>query len=81
VTTPSGPALSHLPADRSDTLLEITIGELLRRNAAAEPHRLALVEGTPDHATRRSWTYAELLSTAETVTPTWPCATSPACAP
>ncbi|MDT7679695.1 MAG: fatty-acyl-CoA synthase [Pseudonocardiales bacterium] len=65
--TESTSALSHLAADRSEALVEITIGELLRQNAAAAPDRLALVEGTPDRGMRRTWTYAELLSTAETV--------------
>jgi fatty-acyl-CoA synthase len=67
VCTEDGPALSHLAADRGEALVESTIGELLRQNAAAAPDRLALVEGTPDRARRRSWTYAELLSAAETV--------------
>jgi fatty-acyl-CoA synthase len=66
VCSESGPALSHLAADQGEALVAITIGELLRRNAAAAPAQLALVEGTPDRGMRRTWTYAELLSTAET---------------
>jgi acyl-CoA synthetase (AMP-forming)/AMP-acid ligase II len=62
----SAPARSHLPADHSEALVELTVGELLRQNAAAVPNHLALVEGTPDLGLRRTWTYRELLSTAET---------------
>jgi fatty-acyl-CoA synthase len=58
---------SHYAADESDELLEITIGDLLRQCAAEVPERLALVEGTPDAETRRSWTYAQLLGTAERI--------------
>ena len=64
--TESPPALSHLAADRGQALVEITIGELLRQNAAAAPGHLALVEGTPGRQKRRTWTYAQLLSAAET---------------
>jgi len=66
VCSESGPALSHLAADQGEALVAITIGELLRQNAAAAPDQLALVEGTADRGMRRTWTYAELLSTAET---------------
>ena len=46
-------------------LLDLTIGGLLHRAAAAVPDRLALVAGTADPALRRSWTYAGLLHESE----------------
>jgi fatty-acyl-CoA synthase len=58
-------ATSYWPADRSEPLLDITVGDLLRAAAAEVPGRLALVEGSPDPAARRTWTYAELLAVAE----------------
>jgi fatty-acyl-CoA synthase len=66
------PATVHLvesyhPADESDELLEITIGDLLRQCAAEVPNRLALVDAAPAPEVRRSWTYAELLESAEQI--------------
>jgi fatty-acyl-CoA synthase len=58
-------ATSYWPADRSEPLLDTTVGDLLRAAAAEVPGRLALVEGSPDPAARRTWTYAELLAVAE----------------
>ena len=58
-------ATSYWPSDRSEPLLDITVGDLLRAAAAEVPGRLALVEGSPDPAARRTWTYAELLAVAE----------------
>ena len=58
-------ASSYWPADRSQPLLDTTVGDLLRAAAAQVPGRLALVEGSADPAARRSWTYAELLTVAE----------------
>jgi fatty-acyl-CoA synthase len=58
-------ATSYRPADRSEPLLDITVGDLLRAAAAEVPGRLALVEGSADPAGRRTWTYAELLAVAE----------------
>jgi fatty-acyl-CoA synthase len=58
---------SHYAADESDELLEITIGDLLRQCAAEVPDRVALVDGAPDAEARRSWTYAELLDSAERI--------------
>ncbi|MGH3629504.1 MAG: class I adenylate-forming enzyme family protein [Sciscionella sp.] len=48
-------------------VLEVTAGQLLNEAAAAVPDRPALVAGTGDEATRRSWTYSELLCAAEDV--------------
>jgi fatty-acyl-CoA synthase len=50
-----------------DRLWETTLGDLLRVAAAEHPGRVALVDAGPEPAQRRSWTYAELLSTAERV--------------
>jgi fatty-acyl-CoA synthase len=60
-------AESYCPADESEELLDITIGDLLRQTAAEVPDRLVLVEATPDPEARRTWTYAELLESAEQV--------------
>lgn len=62
---------SHWPADTSVDVVETTAGDLLRRTAAAEPDRTALVEVPPPgpHPTlpegsdgSRTWTYGELLA-------------------
>jgi fatty-acyl-CoA synthase len=53
------------PADRSQSLLETTLGDLLRRVSREVPDRVALVEGVSDPALRRRWTYANLLRDAE----------------
>jgi len=58
---------SYWRADNSDPVLETTVGGILRDAAAAYPDWVALIEGTPDPATRRRWTYAELLTEAERV--------------
>ena len=60
-------ASSYWPADRSQPLLDTTVGDLLRAAAAQVPGRLALVDGSPGPASRRTWTYAELLSVAERI--------------
>jgi len=57
--------LSYACGPSTPALLELSIGALLRRAAAAAPERLALVAGTADPGLRRAWTYAELLRDAE----------------
>lgn len=52
------------PVDTSAPVLELTVGELLRRAAAAAPDRVVLVSVTPDREDR-AWSYAELCSDAE----------------
>nr|WP_197040405.1 AMP-binding protein [Pseudonocardia halophobica] len=52
---------------RPEELWEMSLGDLLRKCAADHPDRCALVDAVPDPAHRRSWTYAELLATAERV--------------
>jgi len=51
-------------AARIETAPE-TIGDVLRRAAASAPHAVALIDGVPDPAARRRWTYAQLLARAE----------------
>jgi fatty-acyl-CoA synthase len=60
-------AESRHPAHEPGVLLDITIGELLRQTAAEVPDRLVLVEGAPDQDSRRTWTYAQLLESAEQI--------------
>lgn len=48
-----------------DKVTDHTVGSLLRRAAELAPDTVALVEGVPDRAERRRWTYAELLVEAE----------------
>ncbi|MDF3305902.1 AMP-binding protein [Rhodococcus sp. T2V] len=55
------------PATPSSGVRDITVGDLLREAASAEPDRLALVDGTPDPADRREWTYRQLLADTEMV--------------
>lgn len=59
--------LSYQSADQSEPLLDISLGDALRRAAAAWPTRLALVEGTSDGVTRRRWTFEQLLIDSEAV--------------
>ena len=56
---------SLIPAQADDTVLENTVGALLRRVARQHPEAPALVEVEPDGQTRRRWTYAELLADSE----------------
>jgi fatty-acyl-CoA synthase len=58
---------SYWPAEPSQGVRDITVGDLLREGAAAAPDRLALVDAVPDPAARREWTYAELLTDVERV--------------
>ena len=58
---------SYWPADTAEPVLDVTLGQLLRELAEEHPDRTALVEGIPDAARRRRWTYAELLSDSERV--------------
>lgn len=58
---------SYWPADTSEPLLDVTLGQLLRQVAAEVPDRRALVDGAKTEGTPRSWTYRELLGTAERI--------------
>jgi fatty-acyl-CoA synthase len=57
-------APSHVEAERSIEIQDLTVGDLLRSAAADRPDGLALVEGIADGPGRR-WTFAELLGDAE----------------
>jgi len=48
-------------------LVDMTVGEMLREAAAEAPTTEAVVEGIPDTAARRRWTYGELLVQSERV--------------
>jgi acyl-CoA synthetase (AMP-forming)/AMP-acid ligase II len=56
---------SYWAADRSQPVLDLTVGEVLRDAAAQAPSTTALVEGAVDPAGRRRWSYAELLEESE----------------
>src|SRR3954453_12853532 len=55
---------SSWPADTSVPVLDVTVGQLLRDAVADVAERPALVAGLPDAASRRRWTYAEVLDDA-----------------
>ncbi|HSV45739.1 MAG TPA: AMP-binding protein, partial [Ramlibacter sp.] len=61
------PEGSYWPADVSHALLDLTLGDLLRHVAAEVPDRIALVECTPDPASRRRWSYRQLLDAGQRV--------------
>lgn len=50
-----------------ETILETTVGDVLRAAAEATPDAPALTGGAADPAARRTWTYAELLDESEAV--------------
>jgi fatty-acyl-CoA synthase len=56
---------SYWAGEPGEELLDETVGSLLRSAAARAPDTVALVEGVPDPAERRRWTYADLLDEAE----------------
>jgi fatty-acyl-CoA synthase len=58
---------SYWANDESQAVAEMTVGDLLRAAVADAPDRTAVVAGGSDPATRRRWTYAELLAEAEQV--------------
>jgi fatty-acyl-CoA synthase len=60
-------AISHSFGDRSEPVLERSIGDALRQAALDWGPRSALVEGAALAADRRRWTFAELLRDAEQV--------------
>jgi fatty-acyl-CoA synthase len=67
VTTPGSDTfgLSWRPADGDEPVLDTTVAGILRDAALAAPDNTALVQGAPDAADRRRWTYAQLLAAAE----------------
>jgi fatty-acyl-CoA synthase len=52
--------LSHATGPTEPPLRELTLDQLLAWAAETTPDRLALIEGLPDPAARRQWTYAAL---------------------
>ncbi|VVE18104.1 AMP-binding protein [Pandoraea nosoerga] len=58
---------SYWPADRGSTLLDVTLGDVLREAARKVPDRIAFVAGDVQTRTTRRWTYRELLGDAERV--------------
>jgi acyl-CoA synthetase (AMP-forming)/AMP-acid ligase II len=56
---------SYWPADRSQPVFDLTVGDALREAAADAPGTTALVQGAVDPAARRRWSYAGLLEAAE----------------
>lgn len=60
-------SLSHVTGPSVPPLHDVTIGQILRDAVAAVPDRVALVEGIPDAAARRQWTYAEFDADADRV--------------
>jgi fatty-acyl-CoA synthase len=56
---------SYFPAQTDAPLVPTTIGDMLRRRAAASPDRIAMKELGYDGAIGRVWTYADLLRDAE----------------
>ena len=57
--------LSHAVGPTSPPLRDITLGALLAWAAETTPDRIALIEGTPDPATRQQWTYAQLYAESQ----------------
>jgi len=69
-TTPAGAgpeARITTQASSAAGVLETTVGGVLREAAERSAETIALVEGTPDRASRRRWSYADLLADAEQV--------------
>src|SRR4051794_23705448 len=58
---------SHYPADEREPIRGTTVASILYTAAAERGDDLALVEGVPDPAARRRWTYSALLADSERV--------------
>jgi acyl-CoA synthetase (AMP-forming)/AMP-acid ligase II len=61
------PTLSYWAADRSEPVLECSVGDALRTAAAEYGTRTALVDGGAPYSQRRRWTFSTLLTDAEHV--------------
>ncbi|RZV40810.1 MAG: AMP-dependent synthetase, partial [Acidimicrobiales bacterium] len=55
---------SHAVGPSEPSVLDLTIGEALRRAAENVPDRAALIEGLHDANARRTWTYAQFYEAA-----------------
>lgn len=58
---------AHWRADDRVAIVDLTVGDLLRRAASEAPDVVALVEGVKNPQERRRWTYAELERESETL--------------
>jgi fatty-acyl-CoA synthase len=58
---------SHVSADRSEPVLETTVGSVLREAAESDPDRVGLVASGPDIDSCRRWSFSELLEESEEV--------------
>ena len=56
---------SYVPAQPDGTLLDLTVGDLLREQAAALPDAVAVTAVAADGTLGQSWSHAELLADAE----------------
>lgn len=56
---------SHFPVQPGAPLIDLTVGDMLRRAAAEVPDRPALIEGVADASKRRRWTYRDLVDQSE----------------
>ncbi|NMO02289.1 AMP-binding protein [Gordonia sp. TBRC 11910] len=56
---------SSWPAVASTGVRDITLPQLMREAAAAQPDRIALVDAVTDPGSRRQWTYRELVADIE----------------
>ncbi|PJG46514.1 AMP-dependent synthetase [Sphingobium sp. LB126] len=54
-------------ADLTAVLIEGTVGDALNRAATSYGDRIALIDGQPDRASQRRWTFRELAAEAEQV--------------
>ena len=57
--------LSHFPAQSDAEVLNITVGDLLRKTAGSHPDAVAMVDIADNGDCGQSWTYGELLEQAE----------------
>src|SRR5262249_55361782 len=67
MTNSARPALSYWAADRSEPVLNCSVGDALRSAAAAYGALTALIDGGVPYAQRRRWTFEQLLADAEHV--------------
>lgn len=56
---------SLYPADESEPLIDLTIGQLLRDAAQSDPDRIMLIDGVGERRTRRRVSYSQVLAVAE----------------
>ena len=59
--------LAHFHGETTDPVIEGSVGDALRRAAAAWGARVALMDGIPDSRSPRQWTFIALLREAEQV--------------